>query len=154
MGYVVHLRPIALEIRPLQKLLFVTVILSISWAALAADLAPALQWVKTIGGSGNTSVAAAAGDARGNLYLVGTTSSLDFPTTQATQAAAGGSVLVRINLASASSSRLFPANLPSIDFAAAAPGNPSTLYAASSNQIWKSTDAGSTWDNLFHFRCR
>ena len=53
----------------LQELLFVTVILGISWAALAADFAPALQWVKTTGGSGNTSVAAAAADARGNIRV-------------------------------------------------------------------------------------
>src|SRR5258708_4905574 len=44
-------RPILWEIRALQKILFVTVILAISSAAVAADFAPALQWVKTTGGS-------------------------------------------------------------------------------------------------------
>ena len=136
----------------MQKLLFAAVILAISWAALAADFAPALQWVKTTGGSGNTSVAAAAADAQGNLYIVGATTSLDFPTTSATQAAAGGSSLVRINVATATASRLFPANLPSISFAAAAPANPGILYTASGSQVWKSTDAGSTWTFVSQFR--
>jgi uncharacterized protein (TIGR03437 family) len=139
------------EIRPLQKLRFVTLILALSCAAHAADLAPALQWVKTTGGSGNNSVGAAAADAFGNLYIVGATSSLDFPTTAAAQSAPGGSSLVRINLATASASRLYPANLPPISAAAAAPSNPGTLYAASNNQIWKSTDAGSTWTMVFQF---
>ena len=135
----------------MQKLLFVTVILAIPCAALAADFAPALQWVKTTGGSGNSSVASAAADAQGNLYIVGATTSLDFPTTPATQATAGGSMLVRINLATASASRLFPANLPPISSAAAAPANPATLYTASGSQIWKTTDAGSTWAMVSQF---
>jgi uncharacterized protein (TIGR03437 family) len=139
------------EVRPLQKLLLVTVILAISGAALAADFAPSLQWVKTTGGSGSSSVAAAAGDGRGNLYIAGATTSLDFPTTSATQAATGGSILVRIDLATASASRLLPANLPPINSAAAAPADPATLYTASGSQIWKSTDAGSTWAMVSQF---
>src|SRR5437868_1214116 len=98
--------------RPLKKLLFFSANLAISWVALGADSAPALQWVKTIGGSGNNSVASAAADKRGNLYIVGSTTSLDFPTVAATQGAPGGSTLARINLATGSASRLFPANLP------------------------------------------
>ena len=129
----------------MQRLLLATVILATSRAAPPADFAPALQWVKTTGGSGNTSVAAAAADARGNLYITGATTSLDFPTTPATQTVAGGSMLVRINLATASATRLSPANLPPISAAAAAPADPATLYTASGTQIWKSTDAGSTW---------
>jgi uncharacterized protein (TIGR03437 family) len=118
----------------------------------AADYAPALQWVKTTGGSGSSSVAAAATDANGNLYIVGSTTSLDFPTTgTASQSAAGGSPVVRISLANFSATKLFPANLPPITFATAAPGNPGTLYVASGNQIWKSTDAGSTWALLYQF---
>ncbi|HEX3876761.1 MAG TPA: hypothetical protein VHW24_07245, partial [Bryobacteraceae bacterium] len=48
--------------------------------AAGADLAPSLQWVKTAGGSGVNTVSAAAGDGRGNLYITGYTTSLDFPT--------------------------------------------------------------------------
>ena len=135
----------------MRKLRFVPVILALSWTALAADFAPALQWVKTTGGSGNSSVAAAAADARGNLYIAGATTSLDFPTTGAAQAVAGGSMLVRIDLATAAATRLFPANLPPITSAAAAPASPGTMFAASANQVWKSTDAGSTWTMVSRF---
>lgn len=135
---------------PIYNAMFLA--LTLAWITQAADYAPALQWVKTTGGSGNSSGAAAATDANGNLYIVGSTTSLDFPTTAtASQSAAGGSALVRISLSNASASRLFPANLPPITFAAAAPANPGTLYVASGNQIWKSTDAGSTWTLLYQF---
>ena len=135
----------------MQKLLFATAILAVSRAGVSADFAPALQWVKTTGGSGNDSVTAVAADARGNLYISGATTSLDFPVTSASQAAAGGSTLVRINLATASATKLFPANLPPVNFVAAAVANPGTLFSASGNQIWKSADAGSTWTMVSQF---
>ena len=136
----------------MRKLLFFTAIIATSCATRAADFAPALEWVRTAGGSGNTTVAAAAVDAQGNLYIVGSTTSLDFPTTSATQPSAGGSVLVRINLATGAASRLFPTNFPRITYAAAAPSNPGTLYAASGNQVWKTNDAGSTWTLVSQFQ--
>lgn len=135
----------------MKKLLFVIAILATSWVALGADSVPALQWVKSFGGSGNNSVASAAADNRGNLYIAGATTSLDFPTVAATQAAPGGSTLARINLATGSASKLFPAGLPSITSAAASPANPGTLYGAAGSQIWKSVDAGSTWTMLSQF---
>jgi hypothetical protein len=135
---------------PIYNAMFLA--LTLAWITPAADYAPALQWVKTTGGSGSSSVAAAATDANGDLYIVGSTTSLDFPTTStASQSAAGGSPLVRISLSNASASKLFPANLPPITFAATAPADPGTLFVASGNQIWKSTDAGSTWTLLYQF---
>jgi len=126
----------------------------LTWLAtsFAADFAPQFQWVKTAGGSGSTSVAAATGDGRGNLYIVGSTTSLDFPVTgSVSQKGAGGSMLVRIDLATAGATRLFAANLPAIGAIAGAPSDPAILYAASSNQVFKSGDAGSTWNMVSQF---
>ena len=136
----------------MPKLLFGSVVLVMSSAAFGADLSPALTWATTTGGSGNNSVTAAAADDQGNLYIAGSTTSLDLPTIAATQAVAGGSVLARIDLPTGSGSRLYPANLPPITAAAAALSKPGTLYAASGSQIWQSSDAGSTWAVVSRFR--
>lgn len=125
--------------------------LAIATAAYSADFAPSLQWVQTAGSSGINMVTATAIDTKGNLYVAGTTTSLDFPTTSASQPAAGGSVLARIDLATGNSSRLYPAGPTAIQFAAAVPSNPGTLLAASASQVWKSADAGATWIMLSQF---
>ncbi len=110
----------------MQPPFFLTALLAVT--SFAADLAPSLQWVKTSGGSGTTIVTGAASDAQGNLYIVGSTTSLEIPTTSATQPAAGRSMLVRINLATARATRLYPANLPPVSLAVAAPPpTPATL---------------------------
>ncbi len=133
----------------MQTPFFLTALLAVT--SFAADLAPSLQWVKTSGGSGTTIVTGAASDPQGNLYIVGSTTSLDFPTTSATQPTSGGSSLVRINLASGSATRLYPANLPPISVAAAALSDAATLYAASSAQISKTTNSGATWTLTYQF---
>src|SRR5579883_957741 len=87
-----HLRHSSLqESLSVKKLFFVIAGFALSWLALGADPEPVLQWVKTIGGSGHNSLAAATSDGRGNLYMVGNTTSLDFPIVGATQSTAGGS---------------------------------------------------------------
>ena len=128
----------------MRPVMLISAVLALASAAPAADFAPVLQWVKTTGGSGSSTVTAATADAKGNLYMVGYTTSVDFPVTTG-QAAAGGSSLVRINLATAATTRLYPANLPPITTAAAAQSTPGILYSGNGSQIWKSTDAGSTW---------
>ena len=82
----------------MHKTSLMMALFALSRATFAADFAPSVQWVKAIGGSGSTSVTAAAADSKGNLYVVGNTTSLDFPTTGATQPKPGGSTLVRVNL--------------------------------------------------------
>ncbi|HZT33350.1 MAG TPA: hypothetical protein VFA33_25910 [Bryobacteraceae bacterium] len=56
--------------------------------AWAAGMAPALEWVKTLGGSGASMVIGAAVDAGGNLYIAGHTTSIDFPSAVHVSAAA------------------------------------------------------------------
>jgi uncharacterized protein (TIGR03437 family) len=71
----------------LRKLSFTFVTLALSSIGFAEDFAPAVQWVKTLGGSGNSLATAAATDGRGNLFIAGSTTSPDFPTTGGTQPA-------------------------------------------------------------------
>jgi uncharacterized protein (TIGR03437 family) len=134
-----------------QKLLLVIPVLAMAWPATGADMAPVLDWYTTAGGSGANSVAAAAADSRGNLYIVGSTTSADFPVVGAAFFTPGGSTLARIDLKTGAGTRLFPGSLPSISAAVADPSHPGTLYAASRNQIWKSGDSGSMWSLLAQF---
>jgi hypothetical protein len=136
--------------RPLKQSL-VNFFLTAACSSARADLAPATKRVRTAGGSGSNSVAAAADDGKGNLYIVGSTTSLDFPTVPAGQSAPAGSPLAKIDPGSGNGMRLFPASLPSISLAATVPGSPGVLYAASNNQIWKSLDAGADWTMLSGF---
>src|SRR5450755_3791410 len=86
--------------------------------------APVLRWVKTVSGSGVSLVAAVASDTRGNLYITGNTTSLDFPAVAAAQAQAGGSPLVRINPATGSTQKLYSPALATAGRIAADPENP------------------------------
>lgn len=135
----------------MQKPLFLAVIFTSS-ICLNADAPSGVQWVKTMGGSGTNTVVKAAADAQGNFYIVGNTSSLDFPVTSAVQRAAGGSTLVRIDTATGASDKLYPSGLSTIASIAADPTNPQTLYATTANNLlWRSTDSGSTWNTVFQF---
>jgi uncharacterized protein (TIGR03437 family) len=124
---------------------------ALSRITLAADFAPSVQWVRAIGGSGSTLVTAAAADSKGNLYVVGNTTSLDFPTTGATQPKPGGSTLVRVNLTDTSAARVYAPELLPVTFATADPRNPGTIFASSGDKLWRSADGGSTWSLISQF---
>ncbi|HWS92923.1 MAG TPA: hypothetical protein VN306_10635, partial [Mycobacterium sp.] len=94
---------------------------------------------------------AAAADANGNLYIAGSTSSLDFPVASAVQPRAGGSTLFRIDRVSGQSEKLYPAGLSALASIAVDPQNPQMVYATSGNSVWRSTDAGTTWASLSAF---
>jgi uncharacterized protein (TIGR03437 family) len=134
----------------MYKLPRLIVVLALGAFCLSADssLGPVLQWVKTIGGSGNNQVTAAAADAKGNLYITGNTSSVDFPVTSAIQRNAGGSTLVRINAATSAAQKLYPAGLSGATSIQVDPQNPQILYATQGNAIWRSADGGDTWGSL------
>lgn len=134
----------------MRKLPRLIVVLMPGAFCLSADssLGPVLQWVKTIGGSGNNQIIAAAADAKGNLYITGNTSSVDFPVTSAAQRNSGGSTLVRINAATSAAQKLYPAGLSDATSIQVDPQNPQVLYATRGNAIWRSADGGDTWDSL------
>lgn len=131
----------------MQRRFFPFVLFILAQTALIADSskAPVLDWVKTLGGSGASSVSGVAADSRGNLYITGTTTSLDLPTKAAAQTHAGGSPIIRINPVSATFQKLYSPDLTAIASIAADLANPATIYAASPLGLLRSTDAGNTW---------
>src|SRR5436305_1499595 len=70
--------------RQAWNLFFLFAMSALATNGLAADYAPALQWVTTLGASGQSLMAAAGSDGHGNLYITGVTTAIDFPVTVAT----------------------------------------------------------------------
>ena len=98
----------------------------------------------TLGGSGSDSINAAAVDPAGNIYVVGTTSSFDFPLANAYQSANTGAQLVSSSDTGATWQPLgtpFPSPTTSISVAAD-PTNSQIVYVASGSSVCKSTDGG------------
>lgn len=140
-----------MNVAPMRKLPRLTIALALCATAFAADtsLQPVLQWYRVIGGSGANQVTSAVADAKGNFYLTGSTSSVDFPVTNAAQASPGGSALVRINTSSSSAAeKLFPPGLSAPSSITADPQNPQIVYATQDNAVWRSDDGGTTWSSL------
>jgi len=97
------------------------------------------------GGSGGSSAAAIARDSQGNLYIAGTTSSVDLTILNGVQSQPGTAPL----LATADSGKTWVYPLVgaanAYKWIAGAPGNPSLLYAATNLGAFRSTDFGVTW---------
>ena len=105
------------------------------------------QWAQQIGGSQTQSVAGVATDSSGNIYVAGTTASLDFPVKGAVQAAPGGSGLYRVD-SSGRVQNLYSAGLSSVYSLTPDPTNVQAIYALSGKAVEYSTDSGNTWTNL------
>ena len=134
-----------------RKVLRLVLICSQACLHAASFSAPELLWFKTLGGTGSSTVAAVASDGHGNLYIAGTTTSLDFPAVAAAQPHAGGSPLTRITLSSGASQKIYSPVLTSATNVAVDPSNPQTLYASSTTGLSRSTDGGNTWKALMGF---
>jgi uncharacterized protein (TIGR03437 family) len=115
-----------------------------AWTAHAAD--SPLRFIKTFGGSGADAISALTTDPTGNVIAAGTTNSFDFPVTNgssntathfAVSADAGGSWHSRGNLPSGPPLAL-----------AADTSSPPVWYAAAADDLYKSSDAGTTWRSI------
>ena len=105
----------------------------------------------SVGGSGSDSIRSMAVDASGNIWVVGTTFSADFPVINPFQAANSGTQVVVTTDAGATwkplSSPQPNAGSSQPAILAVDPRNTSTLYVGSANNVCKSTDGG------LHFHC-
>lgn len=107
------------------------IIILAGFPLFAAPSAPVLQWVQQLSASSGSVATASAVDSRGNLYITGNTSALDFPAVSAYQSQPAVSPLTRVDAASGVAQKLYHPLLSSATSFAVDPQNPTTLYAAS-----------------------
>ncbi|MEO8367835.1 MAG: SBBP repeat-containing protein [Candidatus Solibacter sp.] len=112
--------------------------------AWAADLTrPAFSYSKLIGGSGSDIGMAVATDSAGNVYVAGTTTSLDFPVTNALQPHIGG-VPFRASIDGGKTWTM--PGIPDPVYAVAGTAKaPATVFAGTATTMYKSADSGKTW---------
>ncbi len=104
---------------------------------------PVLSFSSFFGGSRGDFVGGIAVDADGNLYLTGSATSADLATGSLSQRPASPDVLFKsVNGADNWSGANSPLAGVSINALAVAPGNPSTIYAATGKGVYKSADGG------------
>jgi uncharacterized protein (TIGR03437 family) len=113
-----------------------------SWAADVTSR-PAFAYSKLIGGSGSDIGMAVATDSAGNVYVAGTTTSLDFPLVNAFQRRIGG-VPVRAT-ADGGKNWTMPGLPDPVYTVAGSSKAPATVYAGTTNALYKSVDSGKTW---------
>ncbi len=104
---------------------------------------PVIHYAAKIGGSGADQVVGVATDASGNVYIAGSTASLDFPVRKALQPKPGGSTFFRLDGNQISASLSSGISLPS--HLAASVLQPGLVYASDSGVLRKSTDGGDNW---------
>ena len=122
---------------------FLLVLATMNLEAGDGTVRPALNFEKIFGGTGSDSGTAVAVDAAGNVYITGTTTSLDFPVKNGFQPSIGGAPL----RASADSGRSWTSSaIASPVLTVAASTNPNgVFFAGTLKGVYKSFDAGKTW---------
>ncbi|HLK62070.1 MAG TPA: SBBP repeat-containing protein [Bryobacteraceae bacterium] len=123
-------------------------LLLLALASAAQTQSVTFEKIQQIGGSAGQTVAGMATDPQGNVYIAGSTSSVDYPTKSALQQHPGGSGLYLINGPGPQFRNLYQSGLASVSVLAADPRTPSTMYAVSDRGLSRSTDGGATWSAL------
>jgi hypothetical protein len=114
--------------------------------AADAVVRPALAYEKIFGGTGTDLGTSVAVDTDGNVYIAGTTTSVDFPVKNGFQPRVGGAPLrVSINNGKTWVSPAIPAPVYAV---AGSPKQAGVLFAGTTSGIFKSIDAGNTWNAL------
>ncbi len=124
----------------------VTVLLLTLTAAHADNTRPGLAYSMSFGGHGSDSGVATATDSSGNVYVVGNTTSTDFPVKNALQPRIGG-VPLRYSTDGGKTwaGSGLTTSVTAVGGSAAAPG---VVYAASNSTIYKSAGVGKGWSPL------
>ena len=100
-----------------------------------------------LGGQGDDVGAAIASDAAGNAYVAGWTTSTNFPTVNALQPAFQGQIVFASSNGGANWSAINNGIAPHLMVRGIAIDqvNPSTVYAATTGALYRSTNGGATW---------
>jgi len=120
------------------------VFLYLAFAACAHGQAVQFQWVQQVGGSQGQTIAGVASDPQGNIYVVGNTSSLDFPVKGAVQPRPGGAGLSLIT-GPGTAQAIFNTGLSGVLLLVKDPTNSQTVYASDGRTLQRSTDGGASW---------
>ena len=136
-----------------------TIVVSLALAASAYGQsaspygeAASFPWIQQLGGSQAQTVAGLATDPEGNIYVTGSTTSLDMPTKAAFQAQPGGSGLYRVDGSGPQWQNLYGSGLTWVTGLSVDPENPNIVYAIDKTQgLFRSTDAGATCSRFGNF---
>lgn len=107
--------------------------------------------IASLGGSGQTSIQALATDSRGNIFVAGTTNAPDFPVKNAAQPVLADATILRTNDLGTTWTRVgSPPGVASV--LVPDPVAPQVLFAGTSIGIFKSSDGGQTWRQVYAFQ--
>src|SRR2546426_7979955 len=88
-------------------------------------------------------------DAKGNIYLTGSTSSADLGTLGAFQSRRASSNLISFDASTGKLASVFPSSTSAVILSLAPdPRRPGTVYAGTDSGLIKTTDNGLTWITL------
>ena len=108
--------------------------------ALTVD--PVLAYTRTFGGSGRDTATLIATDAQGNIYVGGTSNSVDFPTSNGAQTSVTPPLLA---LSGPNSTMPLPVGVENTIPAVGGTPDGSVLYAAAPGAFYVSGDGGASW---------
>jgi uncharacterized protein (TIGR03437 family) len=104
---------------------------------------PELVFTKFFGGSGADTATAIATDAQGNIYIAGTSNSVDFPTTTGVQPRLAAPVAVIAGGAAAATP--LPVSTETSVLGIGGTPNGSAIYAVTADAVYVTSDRGATW---------
>lgn len=107
--------------------------------------------IASFGGSGQSSIQALATDSNGNILVAGTTNAPDFPVKNAAQPVLGDATILRTSDLGTTWTRVGrPPGVTSI--LVPDPVAPQVLFAGTDLGIFKSSDGGQTWRQVYAFQ--